>query len=262
MNYFDVHLGLPSPDLAGLNDLLRHVENEKGMQGGNLILNTEEEVELVFRYLDRLPPGLSIIPLFSRALNLPEALKRSGWFKIHPRLHRVESKHIAEIVDAIQTASFRPRGMVVCCYPWGADLKHNISLPLVIEIARAFPEMPVLATHGGGYESWQFRAHAGSLKNVVFDFSATMRYYARSDLLRPFQRYLLHSPDRILFGSDWPGGDPSQQIAEQIRLAEEVSISAQQLEELWLANATRLWPDKSGWVSGASASALSTASEA
>jgi predicted TIM-barrel fold metal-dependent hydrolase len=81
------------------------------------------------------------------------------------------------------------------------------------------------------------------LSNVFFDFSATMTYYAGSDLLRPFQRYLLHSSDRILFGSDWPTANPEQQMAESVRLATEVSISSAELERMFLGNAERLWPE-------------------
>lgn len=57
----------------------------------------------------------------------------------------------------------------------------------MIALAQAMPDMPVLATHGGGYESWAFRAHTGSLPNVLYDFSVTMAYYRGSDLLRPFR---------------------------------------------------------------------------
>ena len=243
MNYFDAHLGLPGPDRKGLDALLRHVESETGLLGGNLILNTEEELELVYRHLDLLPPSLNTIPFYTPALDAPPELRRSGWFKIHPRLHGFESKHIREIRDELLAAPVKPKGMVVCCFPWGTDLSYNISLPLVIELAKALPDMPVLATHGGGYESWQFRAHAAPLKNVFFDFSATMSYYFRSDLLRPFQRYLRYTPERLLFGSDWPTGDTAEHINECVRLAEEISISREELESVLLGNAQRLWPE-------------------
>lgn len=244
MKYFDAHLGLPSPDSKGLDALVRHVESEKDLVAGNLILNTPAEIELVSRNFQKLPPTLNTIPYYTPNLDAPEELSRSGWFKIHPRLHGFETKNIEEIREALLGAKVRPRGMVVCCFPWGADLKYNISLPLVIEIAKALPDMPVLATHGGGYESWKFRAHAGALKNVFFDFSATMSYYYRSDLLRPFQRYLRHSPERLLFGSDWPSGDVAEHVSECVRLAEEIAVSPEELESILLGNAIRLWPER------------------
>jgi len=243
MRYFDAHLGLPEPTREGLDALARHVESDKDFVAGNLILNTPGEVELVSRHLGRLPPTLNTIPYYTPAFDAPEELSRSGWYKIHPRLHGFEAKDIEEIKEALLAAPVRPKGMVVCCFPWGPDLRHNISLPLVIEIARTLPDVPVLATHGGGYESWQLRAHAGPLRNVYFDFSATMSYYFRSDLLRPFQRYLRHTPERLLFGSDWPTGDTAEHLGECLRLAEEVSVSREGLETLLLDNAARLWPE-------------------
>jgi hypothetical protein len=243
MRYFDAHLGLPSPDREGLDALVRHVESDKDFVAGNLILNTPEEVELVSRHPGRLPPTLNKIPYYTPAFDAPEELSRSGWYKIHPRLHGFEAKDIEGIKEALLAAPVRPKGMVVCCFPWGPNLRYNISLPLVIEIARTLPDMPVLATHGGGYESWQLRAHAGPLKNVYFDFSATMSYYFRSDLLRPFQRYLRHTPKQLLFGSDWPTGDTQEHLNECLRLAEEVSVSREELETLLLDNAARLWPE-------------------
>lgn len=246
MRYFDAHLGLPSPDREGFDALVRHVESEKDFVAGNLILNTPEEVELVSRHLGQLPPTLNTIPYYTPALDAPAELSRSGWYKIHPRLHGFEAEDIERIKEALINAPVKPKGMVVCCFPWGPDLRYNVSLPLVIELARALPDMPVLATHGGGYESWQLRAHAGPLRNVYFDFSATMSYYFRSDLLRPFQRYLRHTPSRLLFGSDWPTGDTAEHLGECLRLAAEVSVSPEELEALLLDNAARLWPEAFG----------------
>ena len=247
MKYFDAHLGLPSPDRAGLDALLRHLDGEQGFVGGNLILNTAREAELVARHLGELPPSLNTVPYYTPALDAPAELSRSGWFKIHPRLHGVEAADIPRIRDAIAAAAPAGlRGLVVCCFPWGGDLRYNVSLALVTEVARSLPELRVLATHGGGYESWQFRAHAGPLRNVFFDFSATMSYYFGSDLLRPFQRYLRHTPDRLLFGSDWPTGDTAEHLGECARLAAEIGVSAAELEGVLLDNAARLWPEAFG----------------
>lgn len=242
MKYFDAHLGLPNCSRKGMEALLRHVQNETGMVGANLILNTKKEVDTVLRYLEELPPTINIIPYYTPDFDAAPELKRSGWFKIHPRLQGFERHHIKDIVDTILSSPMKPKGMVVCCFPWGPEIKHNISLELVLELAKALPKMPVLATHAGGYESWQFRSHAGKLRNVFFDFSATMTYYYGSDLLRPLQRYLLHSSDRILFGSDWPTGNIAQHIAEYVRLAAEVSVSREEVERMLLSNAERLWP--------------------
>jgi hypothetical protein len=242
MRYFDVHLHLPSADESGLEALIRHVEAETGMVGGNLILNTREEVEFAYKRLGSLPPSLNVVPYFDPAGDLPEEFTRSGWFKIHPRVSRIGRESVAPLLDAVLAAPRRPRGLMVHSYPWGPELEFNISLPLVIELARALPEAQVLVAHGGGYESWAFRAHTGMLRNVCYDFSVTMSYYQGSDVLRPFQRYLRHSTERIVFGSDWPSAPPGEQLRECERLAAEAGVSAAELEEIFLTNSRRLWP--------------------
>jgi hypothetical protein len=241
MRYFDVHLHLPSADEDGLGRLLRHVESETGMVGGNLILNTPEEVEFAHRHSGSLPPSLNVVPYFDPEARFPAEFTRGGWFKIHPRIGRVTAERVGALRDAALSA--RPRGLVVHCYPWGPELEFNVSLPLVIELARALPETHVLVAHGGGYESWQFRSHTGMLGNVCYDFSVTMSYYQGSDLLRPFQRYLRHSTGRVLFGSDWPSAGAGEQLAECARLASEVGVGEAQLEEIFLTNSRRLWPE-------------------
>jgi hypothetical protein len=243
MKYFDAHLHLPSPDESGLSALVRHIENEPHMLGGNLILNTPQEVEFTYENFRYLPPKLNLVPYFDPSIDFPEEFTRSGWYKIHPRINRITRDQISMLMDSILAVTPRPRGIMVHCYPWGPELQFNISLPLVIELAQAAPEMQVLVAHGGGYESWAFRAHTGMLRNVYYDFSVTMSYYQGSDVLQPFKRYLCHSSERIVFGSDWPSASPAEQLLESERLALETGVSLVELEEIFLSNSRRLWPD-------------------
>jgi hypothetical protein len=169
MKYFDAHLHLPSPDESGLSALVRHIENEPHMLGGNLILNTPQEVEFTYENFRYLPQKLNLVPYFDPSIDFPEEFTRSGWYKIHPRINRITRDQISMLMDSILAVTPRPRGIMVHCYPWGPELQFNISLPLVIELAQAAPEMQVLVAHGGGYESWAFRAHTGMLRNVYYD---------------------------------------------------------------------------------------------
>ena len=242
MKFFDCHLHLPTLDEKGLSALLRHIEDEPDMVGGNLILNTREEVHVAYRHLASLPSTLNLVPYYEPAEDLPVELRQSGWYKIHPYLQKLDSSKILSILESLKEFTLAPKGLIVHCFPWGTELQLNTSLPLVIELAQARPDIPILVTHGGGYESWLFRAHTGMIKNVVYDFSLTMSYYLHSDLLRPFQRYLRYSPERVVFGSDWPSAECAEQIAECTRLASEIGISAAELETIFMTNARRLWP--------------------
>ncbi|MDY7109216.1 MAG: amidohydrolase family protein [Planctomycetota bacterium] len=240
--FFDDHLHLPSPDQDGLDRLRAHAEAHPEMIGANLILNTREELGFVDTHLDALPPALQPVPFYPIDDDLPDWARRSGWYKIHPVLARLTADRIPPLGERLLTHDPPVAGLIVHCYPWGTSLDYEISLPLIIALARALPETPIIATHAGGYQSWAFRAHTASLPNVLYDFAVTMSYYKDSDALKPFTVYLQTRPRRLLFGSDWPSADPRPQLAESVRLARAVGVAPGALAAILLDNAARLWP--------------------
>jgi Amidohydrolase len=240
MRFFDAHAHLPTPDSAGLEAFLRFTETEPGFVGANLIVNTPAEAEVVLGSLDSLPPSVVPVPYFDLSTRHPEALRSAGWFKLHPSLQRLDGGAIPELVSALRGEE--PRGVIVHAFPWGPELRFNISLPLVIALAEAIPGATILVAHGGGYESWLFRAHTGGLANVHYEFSATLDYYSGSDAVAVLTRYLAYSPGRVHFGSDWPSGDVRRQMAELLRLAADAGLTESALEALLLRNAETCWP--------------------
>jgi len=239
--FFDTHLHLPKPTNEGVCELVRHIQTTPGFLGGLLILNTDEEVDAVANNYSLLPKGVVVVPHFRISVNRAPLIFRTGWFKVHPTLHKLDIDMLDEVVSNLRRKT--PTGVIVHCFPWGPETKFNVSLAYVTRLARDLPHCIILAAHGGGYESWQFRAHAGVFKNVHFDFSMTLDYYQNSDLLRPVQRYLKYSPTRIHFGSDWPDGNLERQLTEMQRLATEVEIAPKVLEELLISNAKSCWPE-------------------
>ena len=170
MRYFDVHLHLPTADGAGLARLHAHVAARPGLVGGNLILNTRAEVEFAAAHRRELPPGLNLVPYLPLDDRHPAEIETLGWYKVHPALQRIGAPDIPRVCDAVLSMTPRPNGLMVHCYPWGVDLEYAVSVPLVIGLARALPGIPIVATHGGGYESLRLRAHTGSLPNVLYAF--------------------------------------------------------------------------------------------
>lgn len=240
MKFFDAHAHLPSPDSKGLGAFLRYTESQPGFVGANLILNTAAEAEVALSGLDSLPPSVVLVPYFDPGSGHPEGLRAGGWYKLHPALQQIDGETIPALVSALRTAN--PRGVIVHAFPWGPDLRFNVSLPLVIALAQAMPATTILVAHGGGYESWLFRAHAGGLKNVHFEFSVTLDYYSGTDAVAVLARYLTYSPERVHFGTDWPSGDVRRQQDELLRLAAQAGLTRDALETLLLRNAERCWP--------------------
>jgi predicted TIM-barrel fold metal-dependent hydrolase len=243
LRYFDTHLHVPTPDIPGLDRLRKYLDTETGLTGGLLILNTPQEVEFINQHRHKLPSSLRLVPYFAPDVDLPEAAQLSGWYKIHPELHRIDAERIPSVVSQVGEALTRVKGLIVHCFPWGPNLRYCVSLPLVIALSQAFPNLPILATHGGGYESWALRAHTGSLPNVLYDFSVSLKYFRGTDLLAPFGVYARTRPQRLLFGSDWPWAEPGEQLDECVRLAQHAGVDRDDLMMLLLANAQKYWPE-------------------
>jgi hypothetical protein len=89
IRFYDDHLHLPSPDRAGLDRLLSHIAHHPEMIGGNLILNTREEVAFADAHLTALPPFLHPLPFYPFDDDLPNWATDTGWYKIHPILARL-----------------------------------------------------------------------------------------------------------------------------------------------------------------------------
>lgn len=241
MKYYDCHMHLRTPDEPGLGEFLRMVEDSPNLVGGNIILNTQDHVEFLFSRRDRLPQGFQLIPYFGDFKVLPDELINRGWFKIHPRVHRITVDKIPELIERLVEVESKVQGLIIDCFPWGPDLEHNIYLPLVITVAKHFPKVPILATHGGGYLSWQIRAHTMALTNVIYDFSFSMAFYEGSDLLVPLKVYLRSIPTRLLFGSDWPFRDVAHQVEGYLSAAKENGTKESDLELVFYRNALQLW---------------------
>lgn len=244
--YFDAHLHLPSADEAGLQRLLRHVAAEPAMTGGNLILNTAAEIAFACRHRERLPASLNLVPVFQEPLAWPAAVRRSGWYKVHPVLHRIDRDGVEAFVAAVSRQRAAIAGLIVHCFPWGRELAYRSSLHLLLALAEALPETPLLCAHGGGYESWEFRAHAFSYRNVYFDFSATLQQFADTCFVQPLAVYLRKAPERVLFGSDWPSAEGAPQLAVYRRMAAEAGLDEAQVGAVLSGNARRWWPPDPG----------------
>ncbi len=239
MKIFDVHTHLPGSGQEGLISYLSFIEHSPEVVGANLILNTEADVEVILKNIGKIPENVILIPYHPLNGQLPKDVTRSGWYKIHPRIRKMTYAQIPAIVESV--VATRPKGLIVDCFPWGMELEYNINLALVLALARAVPQTFILVAHGGGYESWAFRAHTSSLANIYYDFSATLSYYKSSDILRPYQHYMKFLKEHVLFGSDWPVIKVEEQISETLRLAVEIGISEKELENIFLSNSRRLW---------------------
>ena len=79
----------------------------------------------------------------------------------------------------------------------------------ILAVHKAFPDVPLVATHMGGWRRWEAVAETLAGADVYLETSFSMDMAPPEVLGRILDR---HSPDRILFGTDSPWRDQSADL--------------------------------------------------
>ena len=242
MKYYDCHFHLPNATPEGFASLISNLKDEgSDFVGGNLVLNSQPEIDLVYSNIGLIPKSVTLVPLLDKSLDVQPEISKAGWYKIHPALQKISKEKIPSFINFISTNSKSVKGLILHYFPWGKDIQYCTSLEILIALVNRFPKIPVMVSHGGGYDSWVVRAHTTSFKNIYYDFSVTLKYFKDTCYLKPLQVYLEKFPERVLFGSDWPWGERSEQLKTLAELAAALNIPEDKVEKLILDNALRLW---------------------
>ncbi|MEW6381433.1 MAG: amidohydrolase family protein [bacterium] len=106
-----------------------------------------------------------------------------------------------------------------CGYDISFPDSERSSPDKLAQVHRDFPELPIIASHLGGWRQWDKVLHHLVGKDIYLDTSYTIGYIDK-DSLRTILTY--HPPNRILFGTDSPWKDQE----EEIRLINSLDISS------------------------------------
>ncbi len=110
----------------------------------------------------------------------------------------------------------------------------NPSCPYkVAAIKKQFPKLQIIAPHFGGYRHWQHVIKAIKGLEIYLDTSSSL-FAIEEELLNYI--YQNHPKEYILFGSDYPLFDPTDEIE---RLQRRLKLSDKELHKI-LSNASRL----------------------
>jgi predicted TIM-barrel fold metal-dependent hydrolase len=163
-------------------------------------------------YPERIIAFGQINPRPPDAVDQLNALGDAGVFrgiKLHPTCH---GYHFADhgLLDPI-FATCRDLGIVVLVNA----LDDPFCAPLSIEeIARGFPEVPVIIAHmGTAWNTTEAILVAERTENLYLDTSS-------AELLSVREAYKTIGPDRLLMGTDWPGSDFE---IERLKMAKAIS---------------------------------------
>lgn len=183
----------------------------------------------------RLIPFPSIHPGYR---NYPEMLRRiRDWglkgIKLHPMYQEftIDDPEIFDLYRAISELG------LILIFHAGRDIAFPENTQAdphrILKVHRTFPGLKLVASHLGGWKTWDEVAGTLAGKDIYLETSFSIGEADRGILKKIIDR---HSPDRILFGTDSPWLDQS----EELKAWKDLDIPAILKEKIFFSNAERL----------------------
>ena len=206
MELFDAHMHI---DLKNEDRLYKHLE---GISGGSVIANSLEELEAVLRRREifRMGKKMRLIVLWDVVKDFEK--QAAEWknltgvenvgVKLHPRIQNLTSIDIDKIVRELSKIDFDH--IVVDAFEVGHRIENHISLLLILELVKAFPDKKIIVAHAGGYRCLEYLLILKDFKNIFYDISFTVNYLKHSSVSLDVRHLLCVRREKILFGTDFP----------------------------------------------------------
>lgn len=160
---------------------------------------------------EELIPFGTIHPDFDNAESELDRLEKNGikGLKFHPDFqgYRMDSPALYDVMEMIGDR-------FICLFHVGDTLPpdENPSCPRKLAaLHKAFPQLPIIAAHMGGYRHWNEALEHLSDTDVFVDTSSATDFVDDTLLKNLFNAF---GSDRILFGSDYPLFDSATEIAQ------------------------------------------------
>jgi predicted TIM-barrel fold metal-dependent hydrolase len=222
---------LPRLDRAGIERAVLHcaaTKPEQVIPANNWALHIKE-------HCPRLIPFGTFHPDFQDWEKELDRLAAAGikGIKIHPDFQgfRLDDARLDPILEALRGRFWL---MVHIGDRFPPDENPSSPQKLAVILDR-FPGLQVIAAHLGGFQHWAWVVEFLAGRDLYLDTSSSLTAIPTRLL---FDIFLHHPRERILFGSDYPLFDPSEEMK---LLQTRMRLSDAELEEL-LTNGDRLFP--------------------
>jgi predicted TIM-barrel fold metal-dependent hydrolase len=192
-------------------------------------VDSEDSISLIFDYrnLDRVREILS-----SNKINA---------FKIHSREQHIGANEHQILLKELK--AFNPQIPIIFdAFYYGHELEYQPSLPLLVDIAKQHPDIPIIVAHSGGHKVFSYFLHLRSLKNIYYDLSFSLQYLSDSSVLLDLIKLIKYTPsERVMFGSDYHWADAKLQYDILMKIVDDLKLSQASKEDIFYKTAARLF---------------------
>ncbi|AMK11687.1 MAG: amidohydrolase family protein [Pseudodesulfovibrio sp.] len=232
VDQLETHYGIRPVGSGDADDLLRHLD-KAGLDKAVVLTAATTPSQVVpandwaieLKGLSpRFIPFGTLHPEYDRNAEELERLAANGirGLKFHPDFQRFRMDD-PKFYDLMSLVDER----FICLFHVGDDLPpdENPSCPRkMAALRRAFPKPPMIAAHFGGLKQWEYAMEHLAGLDVYVDCSSVLDF-VDDDLLRRLVDAF--TPDRILFGSDYPLYDAEDEIR---RITQRLGLSDARVE--------------------------------
>jgi len=163
-------------------------------------------------------------------------LKESGVFygiKLHPYIQKfeIDDKKMYPAYEMLSSLKM-PVLFHTGCDPFNDKLK-NAFPEKIATIHKEFPDLIIIGAHLGALNMYDEAEKCIIGTDIYIDVSDSVKFCG----IKQYERILKkHDPDKILFASDCPMGDPQEELA----FLERINLGSDFMEKILYKNAARL----------------------
>lgn len=193
-------------------------------------IGEKDVISLIFAYKDR----------FAEINKLVKEKKISA-LKIHSRIQEIHKNDYPYLCERLE--ELNPNiPIIIDAFYFGDELDFQPSLSSIIQIAKRFPNVPVIVAHCGGIHVLRYFYHLKNIANVFFDLSLSLAYLKATSVFLDFKNLIRYaSIEKLIFGTDYPWIDAKKQKLSFDEIADELSISNKDREKILYSNSLRLF---------------------
>ena len=161
--------------------------------------------------------------------------------KFHSYVQKIYDEDIIKIISLSKRAEELGMFIAIDASYGSLDMYRCDNLRLVSEIARVVKKVPIIILHSGGARVFEAMLLADAQENIYLESSFSLNYYTGSSIENDFAfAYKKLGSHKILYGSDYPYIDLSENIDFTLDYFQKHNFSSSSIDNIMFNNADEL----------------------